>query len=169
MTGLPFLPPPDPQTPLQGLIVTTLALDLGTTTGFAFRDAFGGVKSGTWSLKPGKFDGAGMRGVKFVGHLDELKRHGLWQRIVFEAVRRHIGTDAAHIYGGLMLVLQTWCELNNVPHDGIPVQTIKKFWTGKGNANKAAMIAEAQRRGFTALDDNEVDAIALLHCAEATI
>ena len=34
--------------------------------------------------------------------------------------------------------------------------------TGKGNANKDAMIAAARARGFTPTDDNEADAIAIL-------
>lgn len=146
---------------------TTLALDLGTTTGWAVATddilTEPRIKSGTWSLKPGKYDGAGMRGVKFLGHLDEVHRKSPLSLIVFEAVRRHIGTDAAHVYGGLMLILQTWCELSSVPHDGVPVQAIKKFWTGKGNAKKDAMVAACCERGFAPKDDNEADAIALLH------
>ncbi len=34
--------------------------------------------------------------------------------------------------------------------------------TGKGNADKAAMIAAIRARGFRPTDDNEADAIALL-------
>lgn len=143
--------------------MTILALDLGTTTGFAWSPAAGTIISGTWSLKPGKYDGAGMRGVKFIGHLDELHDGTPITRVAFEAVRRHIGTDAAHVYGGLMLVLQSWCETFSVPYEGVPVGTIKKFWTGKGNAKKDAMIAEAFKRGFAPVDDNEADALALLH------
>lgn len=142
--------------------MTILALDLGTTTGWAH--TFGNpIKSGTWSLKPGKYDGAGMRGVKFMGYLDELHRASPLKQIVFEAVRRHIGTDASHIYGGLMMTLQTWAELNCVPYDGIAVGTIKKFWTGKGNASKGEMVARCIVRGFDPATDDEADAIALLH------
>ena len=44
----------------------------------------------------------------------------------------------------------------------MPVATIKRFATGRGNADKAAMIAAIQARGFTPADDNEADAIAIL-------
>ncbi|WP_299363825.1 hypothetical protein [uncultured Paracoccus sp.] len=49
-------------------------------------------------------------------------------------------------------------------HDyaGVPVGTIKRHATSKGNAPKAAMIAAARARGFSPADDNEADAIALL-------
>jgi Holliday junction resolvasome RuvABC endonuclease subunit len=84
------------------------------------------------------------------------------QRIVFEEVRRHAGTDAAHIYGGFLAHLSAWCEERSIPYEGIPVGTIKRFATGKGNAPKDAMLAAIRARGFAPADDNEADAIALL-------
>jgi len=79
-----------------------------------------------------------------------------------EEVRRHAGTDAAHVFGGLLAVLTSWGELRGVPYQGVPVGTIKKFLTGQGNANKQAMIDAARKRGFSPVDDNEADAIAIL-------
>ena len=110
-----------------------------------------------------------MRYLNFRAELDRLYKQFSIDIVWFEAVRRHLGTDAAHVYGGLMGELESWCENNSVPYAGVPVQTIKKFWTGKGNANKEAMMAEALRRGFEPHDDNECDAIALLllQCPEA--
>lgn len=43
--------------------------------------------------------------------------------------------------------------------------TIKKYATGKGNASKDQMIAAIQARDHTPADDNEADALALLHWA----
>jgi Holliday junction resolvasome RuvABC endonuclease subunit len=40
----------------------------------------------------------------------------------------------------------------------VPVGTIKKAATGKGNASKADMIAAAKRAGCFTEDDNEADA-----------
>ena len=40
--------------------------------------------------------------------------------------------------------------------------------TGKGNAGKDEMIAAVVKRGFTPADDNEADALALLHWAIET-
>ena len=50
----------------------------------------------------------------------------------------------------------------------VPVGTIKRHATGKGNAPKEAMIAAARARGFSPADDNEADAIAILHWAIET-
>ena len=48
---------------------------------------------------------------------------------------------------------------------GVPVGTIKKHATGKGNAGKEAMIEAMQLLGHPVTDDNEADALALLHWA----
>ena len=44
-----------------------LALDLGTTTGWAMRTADGRVTSGTVSCKPGRYEGGGMRFLRSAG------------------------------------------------------------------------------------------------------
>ena len=49
----------------------------------------------------------------------------------------------------------------------MPVGTIKRFATGKGNADKKAMIAAVRGRGFEPADDNEADALAVLDWALA--
>ena len=142
---------------------TTLALDLGTTTGWALRGYDSLITSGTTSFKPGRYDGGGMRYLRFTNWLTELDRlAGPIEVIRFEEVRRHAGTDAAHVYGGLMATLTAWAELRGVPYQGVPVGTIKRHATGRGNAPKEAMIAAARARGFSPADDNEADAIAIL-------
>jgi len=49
-----------------------------------------------------------------------------------------------------------------IAYQGVPVGTIKRFITGKGNADKATVIAAVQAKGFAPADDNEADAIAIL-------
>jgi Holliday junction resolvasome RuvABC endonuclease subunit len=110
-----------------------------------------------------------MRYLRFHGWLREmLDLAGPIDRIVFEEVRRHIGTDAAHVFGGLLATLTSWAELNGIPYEGVPVGTIKRFATGKGNADKAAVIAAVRARGFNPADDNEADALAILLWATET-
>ncbi|SNT02403.1 crossover junction endodeoxyribonuclease RuvC [Antarctobacter heliothermus] len=142
---------------------TIMALDLGTTTGWALRDHTGLITSGTVSFRPSRYDGGGMRYLRFTNWLTEIDRlSGPIEAVYFEEVRRHAGTDAAHVYGGLMAVLTSWAELRGVPYQGVPVGTIKRHATGKGNAPKQAMIDAARARGFSPADDNEADAIAIL-------
>ena len=140
-----------------------LALDLGTSTGWALRSAEGLITSGTASFRPGRYDGGGMRYLRFTNWLTEIDRlSGPIAAIWFEEVRRHVGTDAAHLYGGFLATLTAWCEREGVAYQGVPVGTIKRFATGKGNAGKDAVVAAVRARGFSPADDNEADAIAIL-------
>ena len=110
-----------------------------------------------------------MRFLRFKRWLTELlAASGALNAVYFEEVRRHAGVDAAHVYGGLMAHLTAWCEHHNIPYQGVPVGTIKKHATGKGNASKEEMLASASRRGYAPIDDNEADALALLHWAIET-
>ncbi|MGR3805171.1 MAG: hypothetical protein ACU0AY_16975 [Marinibacterium profundimaris] len=155
--AIPDLPPVAPANRAM------LALDLGTATGWALHGTDGLITSGTVSFRPGRFDGGGMRYLRFTNWLTELDRlSGPIAAIWFEEVRRHAGTDAAHVYGGLLATLTSWAETAGVAYQGVPVGTIKRHATGKGNANKDAMMAAARARGFTPADDNEADAIAIL-------
>jgi Holliday junction resolvasome RuvABC endonuclease subunit len=140
-----------------------LALDLGTTTGWALRGGAGLITSGTVSFRPSRYDGGGMRYLRFRNWLDGLVAQvGPIGAVHFEEVRRHVGTDAAHIFGGLLATLTAWCEQRGIAYQGVPVGTIKRFIAGKGNANKEAVIAAVRARGFSPGDDNEADAIAIL-------
>lgn len=145
---------------------SVLALDLGTTTGWAVLDHYLAISSGSEEFKPHRFEGGGMRFLRFKRWLTELKQsiEGI-DLIVFEEVRRHAGVDAAHCYGGFMAHLTAWAEHHGIPYQGVPVGTIKKHATGKGNASKEQMIAAMHARGHDPEDDNEADALALLYWA----
>lgn len=156
--------------------MTILALDLGAKLGWAVsfgKDARGklDVLHGTVEIKNGRYEGGGMRWLRFRKWLDSMADHhgtdGTLEAVYFEEVRRHVGTDAAHLYGGFLAELTAWCEKRGIPYQGIPVGTIKKSATGKGNANKDAMIAAMKAKGYSPETDNDADALALLLCVQA--
>ena len=148
------------------MTTTILALDLGTTTGWALRGSDGHISSGSESFRPQRFEGGGMRYLRFKRWLTDIKQcNASIDQVVFEEVRRHAGVDAAHAYGGFMGQLTAWCEHHQIPYQGIPVGTIKKHATGKGNASKDEMVTAVRARGHSPADDNEADAIALLYLA----
>ena len=164
----PTLPPASlcPANPNARML---LALDLGQQTGWALRQASGLITSGSHGFRPGRFEGGGMPLLRFAGWLDELHATaGPLGLVFFEEVRAHKGTAAAHTYGAFLGQLSAWCESRSVAYQGVPVGTIKKHATGKGNADKAAMMAAVRSKGFLPVDDNEADAIALLLWAMAT-
>ncbi|MBF0093047.1 MAG: hypothetical protein HQL34_00725 [Alphaproteobacteria bacterium] len=147
----------------QPSATTILALDLGTTTGWAMWLADRTIVSGTMAFRPGRYEGGGMRYLRFRAWLDEMLRTSpTLAAVYFEEVRRHVGTDAAHIYGGFLAHLSAWGEQHGIPYQGVPVGTIKRHITGKGNADKQAVIAAVTTRGHAPSDDNEADAIAIL-------
>ena len=148
------------------MTAAVLALDLGTTTGWAAR-VDGRIVSGTVDFRPGRFQGGGMRYLRFRRWLTETKATaGDIAELVFEEVRAHRGVDAAHVYGGFLATLTAWCEHHEIPYRSVPVGTVKRHATGKGNAPKSAVVAAIQARGFEPADDNEADAIAILLWAE---
>jgi Holliday junction resolvasome RuvABC endonuclease subunit len=140
-----------------------LALDLGAKTGWAIKSQ-NQITSGTIEFKPSRFEGGGMRYLRFQKWLEEINQttNGI-DLVYFEEVRRHIGVDAAHAYGGFLAYLTSWCEEKEIPYLGIPVGTIKKHITSKGNAGKSEVINEIKKLGFNPSDDNEADALALLN------
>jgi len=147
-----------------------LALDLGTTTGWAF-SADGSTDYGLWNLQPSRHEDAGMRWFKLRNSLNELFGNGDLDLVVYEEVAAHKGTAAAHIYGGLVAHLQYWCSEHNIRYTGVPVGTIKKHATGKGNSGKQAMIDAANKK-FAFLqeplgekDDDIADALWILDWA----
>ena len=154
---------PAPVATPSPVITSILALDLGSTTGWAVRTARCRILHGTAEFRPSRYEGGGMRYLRFGKWLDQtLDITGGIDAVYFEEVRRHIGTDAAHTYGGFLAALTSWCEAKGIAYQGVPVGTIKRFATGKGNADKQAMIAAVRERGFEPGDDNEADAIAIL-------
>ena len=143
-----------------------IGLDLGTKTGFAVLDMDGNrLASGHWNFQPKRFEGGGMRYIRFKAALESLLKEWPCSSLAFEAIHRHRGVAAAHVYGGLLATLQATLEDREpkIPYTGIGVGTIKKFATGKGNAKKDAMIASAVDRwgsgGWETKSDDEADAL----------
>src|SRR5687767_6031736 len=87
-----------------------LGIDPGTHCGWALRHGEGRVDSGVWNLAPKRFEGGGMRWVRLRTHLRELLGASRPAILAYEEVRRHAGTTAAHIYGGIVAVIQEECE-----------------------------------------------------------
>lgn len=140
-----------------------LGIDPGTACGWAVLTLDGArIASGTWSLAARRHEGGGMRYLRVRRHVEEILGQFAIEQLAYEEVRRHAGTDAAHVYGGIVSQITAVCESRSppVPYTGAPVATVKRLATGKGNADKDAMIAAATELfGFTPGDDNEADAL----------
>ena len=133
-----------------------LAIDPGTHCGYASSP----FESGVWDLSVGRHEGGGMRFVK-LRHFLQMETITEFGLVVYEEVRGHKGVDAAQVYGGIVAIITEMCELQNIPYQGVPVGTIKKFATGKGNSNKEVMLATARAKWpeIDIKDDNQADAL----------
>jgi hypothetical protein len=139
-----------------------LALDLGTTAGWAMWRS-GRVYSGSHFFSASRHEGGGMRFLRFTRFLEEFRAQSSDAlSCCYEEVAAHRGTHAAHIYGGFHACLTSWAENGAIPYLGVPVGTIKRYATGKGNASKTDMLAAIRARGYAPCCDNEADALSLL-------
>ncbi|CUJ00852.1 hypothetical protein [Achromobacter aegrifaciens] len=153
--------------PTVGLNVTILALDLGTKLGWAIQSRDGRIAHGTEVFTPRASWAAGQRWLRARAFLAELITSRQVHVIAYEDVKRHMGTDAAHAYGAFLCLVEMLADSHRIRLMPVGVKTIKKFWTGNGDADKNAMKAQARVRGFHPETDNDADALAILHWAVA--
>ena len=140
-----------------------LALDVATHCGWAVSHEIYGV----WDLSPKRDESAGMRLIRFRYKLKEVIEKEKINLVVFERPGgRHVG--AVIVHSELQGQVKVVCEDLSIPYRGYSSQEIKKFATGKGNANKVAMIDAAKDKlGYPGKNDNEADALWLLELAKS--
>lgn len=143
---------------------TILCLDFGTNMGWALKHGDGSMGSGVVNLQPHRTT---RKGARFLNMQQWLQSLGSVDVVYYERVRRHLGTQAAHCYGGFWAIMMAWCEQRGIAYIGVDVGTIKKSATGCGHAKKQQMIEAMQQLGYNPVDDNEADVLALLMCAQS--
>lgn len=124
-----------------------LALDLGTECGFAIKlYDIPRIGTGTIKSKTGKKYHIGFKIVNFAEQLKHLiVTHGITD-VAYEKVRRHLGTDAAHVYGAFEAAIYTTLITLPVSFKVHPIEisSWKKRLTGKGNADKALVMSKLE-------------------------
>jgi Holliday junction resolvasome RuvABC endonuclease subunit len=132
------------------------------TAGWALQNLkTGEVRSGVWIFKDKRGDGAGVRFLRLQARLDEILSSYPLRRVVYERPSGQFKNGAAEdSIKGMASHVLSWCEKNSVPCEGFAQTEIKKFATGKGNAKKDQMLAEAVKRwGDVVTDHNQADAL----------
>ena len=148
-----------------------IGIDPGTNCGWAVLDATGArIASGVWDLKPRRHEGGGMRYLRCRSYFEELLAGRGMVIVGYEEVRRHAGTTAAHVYGGIIAQIGSICEARGVPYAAHPVGTVKRLATGRGNASKAMMVAAARER-WPLFDggNDEADALWIAEAARVAL
>ncbi len=150
-----------------------VAFDLGTRLGWARQNAQGELDSGYHDLlnkADHKQPLSTRTATRFLNWRDFLgtQLREPTDLVVYEEVAMLRGMAATQIYAGMIAILLLACEDAKIPYAGVPVATIKKHITGKGNAKKEDMInaVNAKFGDERITDHNEADAIALLDYAD---
>ena len=146
-----------------------LALDPATKTGWAHSDG----PSGVWDLSIRRDESGGMRLIRLLGKLNEIRGSLGIDVVAFEAARH----SAPKMQGALVVqakiqgVIESWCEQHGVDYRGRSPSEIKKHATGKGIANKDAMLATARAKWPAAgiVDHNQADALWLLDLTQTEL
>lgn len=141
-------------------MAVVLSLDVATLTGWAVMRSDRSIRSGRVRLPKGERQGERLHAFRKwlttkkaeIGHIDF---------VVYENAAFQRGA-ANEVFHNLIGVLLDWCEHHLIGYAKINPTSIKTFATGKGNADKAAMLQAAAERGYQCIDDNEADAILLL-------
>ena len=140
-----------------------LALDIATSCGWCTEK-----ESGVWDFsKQKRADSYGIRLLRLKAKLKEMIEANDINVVVYE---RPAGMFKSSIMvaSEMVSVVIVMCEEMGIDYTAYSASEIKKFWTGKGNANKQAMIDETQKRypELKIQTDDQADAIALYHLAK---
>lgn len=89
--------------------------------------------------------------------------------LVVEEVRNHMGILAAHQWGYWYYTACVLCETVNVELVSIPVKTIKKSFTGNGNATKEQVLQRCKDLKCNPDSYDAADAIAIMYTYLSTV
>lgn len=139
-----------------------LALDIATKTGWATDTA-----SGVWDLKPLRGESIGMRVVRFKAKVREMIQTESVEMVAYE-LPAGMHKNAIIQQSKMIGVLEDLCHELEIEYTHYSASEIKKFATGKGNAGKPQMIAQAKRNwpNVEIIDDNQADALFILALAK---
>lgn len=156
--------------------MNVLALDLATTTGWAYNDSTG-LHVGTWELAMkreithwGKLRLPRRQDPRITRLRDKVKRFcGTVDCIIFEDVEFGSSRMQTQLWSSLRAAVWLACDYD-IHYDCVNVKTLKKWGTGNGNATKEQMIFAAQtQRPDLKFDADSADAFHLWTFAQKHI
>lgn len=134
-----------------------LALDLATRTGWAHTCG----ESGVQDFSPRRGDSPGMKWLAVRAWLARIADMAPFDLIAYEQAH-HRGGAATHSAHAMIGIIEAFAAERQIEITSRHTGTIKKYATGKGNADKAVMLEAARSRWGRVIDDNHADALWLL-------
>lgn len=80
--------------------------------------------------------------------------------VVEMPVINHVGATIHH--AKLVVIIEKICQQNDIEYKEVPPNMVKKFFTGKGNADKQEMLSASRMFGYGGDNHNVSDAILIL-------
>ncbi|NJK36138.1 MAG: crossover junction endodeoxyribonuclease RuvC [Oscillatoriales cyanobacterium SM2_2_1] len=134
-----------------------LALDFGQSMGVAQSVA------GRISYETVRLDKLNRKRSKFRNYYEWLAcRLAEYDLLLVEEVRNHAGVLAAHQWGYWYYTACVLCDAMSVEIVTMPVKTIKKSFTGNGNAGKDLILARCKELNYSPDSYDSADALAML-------
>lgn len=134
--------------------VRMLAIDQASNCGWATKHAHG-----VWDFKTRKDESSGMKMLRFRSKLKEVCALEDINLIVYERVAGFHKEAIIHA-AKMVAIIESYCEENRIEYKAVSATEVKRYATGKGNANKDKMIESARLKlGYEGNNDNEADAL----------
>lgn len=138
-----------------------LALDQASNCGWAINNTI----YGCWDLTTRKDEDTGMKLIRFRNKLKEVCESESIDLIVYERVAGMHKSSIIHA-AKMVAIIETFCKDNGIGYASFSAPEIKKYATGKGNANKEKMVSAAQELyGYQGDNDNIADALHIWNLA----
>jgi Holliday junction resolvasome RuvABC endonuclease subunit len=138
----------------------TIGIDVGTSLGWAVYDGSTVLDSGQADLKASGWEGIGMRPFRAAVVVGGLLARYPGSVVVIELVRRHLGTQAAQVYGAILGAITSTVEgSGGARYTFVSVGDAKIEATGYGAAKKAGMVDAARVAFGIDAGEDQADAI----------
>ncbi len=141
-----------------------LGLDCATKTGFCLWHQGKVYESGVMDFSKRRGESNGLMFLRFRHWLNGILTTNKIRLVTYELAHMR-GGAATEISANLTGRVQELCTEHGIQYASVHSATLKKFATGKGNADKADMILTAQKFKLGVTSDDESDAIHLAHFA----
>jgi Holliday junction resolvasome RuvABC endonuclease subunit len=145
------------------------AFDQATKCGVAYEKIGENYKVELWDLKAKSKESQGMKWIRFESQLRKFLKNNDIKILAYELPSGRNINPIIHS-SKLICIIEKVCVELNIEYIEFSASEIKKFATGNGIAGKPLMIEFAKELwGYEGKDDNEADAIHILHLLKSKI
>lgn len=147
----------------KDVLFPIVAFDQATKCGVAYQLPGRQPKTELWNLTLKSYESNGMKWIRFEGKVRDFLKKIKAKAVAYELPAGRNLKPIIHSSKMIGIIEKVATELE-IEYIEFSSSQVKKFATGKGNANKEMMIEYAKKLWkFEGQDDNEADALHILH------